>query len=143
MTKVPDLEAISCVRGRDLDQLRRSISEWGMRTLELDGSGVSRGSDLWTRASETLPIPESIAPHGWDAFKDAMFEAVTSLGSEAVALVWTHADDLVAGDLQDFLVAASILESLYVELVRGRGVRFHTFVSGDAPGYRPLEQIVP
>ncbi len=137
---MPDLEAISCVRAGDLEALRAWLDGAGFARLELDGAGVAGARALWDTAAAQLPIPPSIAPHSWDSFKDAMFEAVTSLGAPNVALVWTAIADLVAADLQDLLVAASVLEHLSTEMVRDHAVRFLVFAVGEGHGYRSLDE---
>jgi hypothetical protein len=139
---VPDLDPVSCVRAADADQLRAWLDGAGLARLELDGTSVSGGRELWDAAAAQLPIPPSIAPYGWDSFKDAMFEAVTSVGEPNVALVWEAVDDLVAADLQDFLVAASVLEHLATEMTRDHSVRFLIFAVGEGAGYRALAQLL-
>ena len=142
MTGLPDLDAVSCVRAADVSSVRAWLDDAGFARLDLDGAGVTSAAELWAAVAGQLPVPPAIAPTGWDAFKDAMFEVISTAGGEPVALVWLHSEDLVAGDLQDFLVAASVLENLTAELVREHGgLRFVTFACGEGPGYRAFSMV--
>ncbi|HSL59572.1 MAG TPA: hypothetical protein VK866_17120, partial [Acidimicrobiales bacterium] len=134
----PRLPYLVCVRSDDRDALLDALGAWGYDLAHLDGSAAVDGPSLWAAFADQLGVPDDIRPRGWDGFRDAAFEVLTTAGATRLALIWEHADALVAGDLQDLLEATSVLEHVMIDVRRNRGIEAIGVLLGDGPGYRSL-----
>lgn len=124
------------VAQRDAAALRVRLAVEDCPLRELDGAAIVDGDDLFAKAAETFgtgPIS------GWDSFSDRMWTALLPGEGEGdrSALVWEHADVLLAGDLGSFLLAFDVLVSTAREAYR-KGLDVTVFLLGDGPNFPPL-----
>ncbi|MGH3901191.1 MAG: hypothetical protein ACRDTA_23665 [Pseudonocardiaceae bacterium] len=82
-------------------------------------------------------------PGNWDALADYLWNGRYDLGHEQVALVWTDADQIVHGDLQDFLDGLRVLTGVADSVRQGASgssppITLLIFLVGDGPEFRRL-----
>jgi hypothetical protein len=111
----------------------------GYRIRRLDGATLDGAASLWAASAAQLGhLPVS----GWDGFADRLHGALWPDDGEGdrIALVWEHADVLVAADLDAFLHAFDVLctvgRSAYAQ-----EVHILAFYLGDGRGYPRLAQL--
>jgi len=120
----------------DAAELRRQLADEGCEVRELDGSGVVDRATFLAGAAEAFGC-EPLS--GWDAYSDRLWTAVVPEDTEGAkaALLWEHADELLAGELASFLMAFDISVTTARQAYR-QGVDLTIFLLGDGPGFPPL-----
>jgi len=90
-----------------------AVSNKGFRVFELDGVNVSDLSSFFREIIHVLPNnpPLSGGPN-LDAFLDSVWEGLHELGEDNVALLWTHADNMLGGSLQELFVVSDCLQEI-------------------------------
>ena len=69
-------------------------------------------SRCFGRPSAISPFLRDLPPRGWDGFLAGLWNGLAGLDSAEVAIVWTDADRMLEGGLEDLLVAARLFGSL-------------------------------
>lgn len=140
--RLPALLPISCVREQDRDGLDQRLAEWQVDTVELDGSSIVDEATFRAAVGSQLPMPGDLTPHNWSALTDCLHQLFIDRGSPRAALVWTHPEALVEGDLQGFITATGVLSGLVGTLYVVDQIEMHVFLVGSGAGYRDLDDIV-
>ena len=144
-TEPPRLQAllpISCVREQDRNRLDQRLAEWQVDTVELDGSSIVDETTFRAAVGTQLPMPGDLTPTNWSALTDCMHQLFIDRGSSRAALVWTHSEALVDGDLQGFLAATDVVGRLVGTLYLVDKIEMRVFLVGSGAGYRALDDIV-
>lgn len=137
----PLLEYLSCIRSADRAALLKNLSDWGFTTVIFNGEKVHNAQELFQQVGLQLGLQEAMKPKSWDSFRDALFEVMTQSQKAEIALIWDSSDQMLAGDLQDFLQAMNILESVAISTRRAREIDSYTFLLGASDAYRPLSTL--
>ena len=138
------LRVLNLISQHQLATLDRSLSDWGCITWKLDGSTVTDAATLFVRAAVDLPSPFTVRPvHGWDAFKDSLWEAAVTCDADEIAFVWTNTQRMLEGGLADLLQAAATLGSLSRDLAKlaspsVSAKTFYIFLAGTGPNFPDL-----
>lgn len=135
------LEYLSSVRQMESGELRAALGARGFDVVVFDGEAVTGAPALLAEFGHQMGMSDEMQPTGWDGFRDAAFEVMVRSGSEQVALLWENSHRLLTNDLQDFLKATTILHGVAISTRRARGIESYTFLLGDVPGYRSLDQL--
>lgn len=107
----------NCVNQANFDKLMSDLHEHGYRIVVLNGATVQDKLSFLRQAGTDLPQPaELIAKDNWDAFSDSLWCGLYEFPDTKVAIVWTHAQNMVNGNLEDFLVAVSSLADVGIEV---------------------------
>lgn len=138
---MPSLMPISCVRQSDRPRLDEALESWGADAVALDGSNIVDEATFRSEIGIQWPIPAGLEPHNWSALKDCLHQMFIDRGSTRVAIVWDSVDTLVAADVQGFLSATTLLESLVSTLYRIDEIDLYVFLLGAGEGYRSLDDI--
>ena len=98
---------------------------------------MADGVALQQRVAEALGFD---ATSNWDAFADSVWMPLlpTEAEGDTSALLWAHADDLMAGDMPSFLQAFDVFVSAARQAYESEGLDITIFVLGDGPGFPPL-----
>jgi Barstar (barnase inhibitor) len=134
---------VNCVAQADLVPLRDALDGGGFAVLTLDGKPVRDKESLLAQAEIDLPPVEGMRPVNWDALADYLWNVLAELHAEQVALVWTDADQIVHGDLQDLLDALRVFAGVADGVQDGTGgfprpTTFLIFLVGEGPEFRRL-----
>jgi hypothetical protein len=123
----------------DAERLLTALGEDGFVIRPFDGAGVANAHDLWQAAVAQLGI-EMVG--GWDGFADRMWSALLPDDDEGdrVALVWEHADVLVAGDLRAFLTAFDTLTTIGRQAYE-QHIQVLTFYLGEGKNFPALDKL--
>jgi hypothetical protein len=136
----PAFAPVTCVAQVDLAQLEEALAGYGFAVIGLDGKLVRDKATLLAQAEADLPPVEGMRPGNWDALADYLGNGLAELGEERVALVWTDADQIVQGDLQDLLDGLRVLTGVADAVRAGEGlphpIDLMIFLVGDGPGFR-------
>ncbi|MFP5488839.1 MAG: barstar family protein [Acidimicrobiia bacterium] len=141
-SRLPALSPISCVRERDRRDLDQRLVEWGVDVVELDGSNIADEETFRDAVGSQLPMPGDLTPGNWSALTDCLHQLFIDRGAPRAALIWTHPEVLIGGDLQGFLTATNVLSGLVSTLYRVDQIEMHVFLVGPGAGYRALDDIV-
>jgi len=96
-----------------LKELTRVLNEESITTWSLNGSNVIDQKTLFQQIQQGLPWSAGRSEiHGWDAFKDSLWEMVTQQEGKEFALIWNDTQAMLDGGLQDFVTASHILTEL-------------------------------
>jgi hypothetical protein len=128
---------LNAVATDDLDDLLGALAADDITPIRFDGSGVTDKDSFLARADIDLPRPEDLHPHNWDALADTLWNGLAATEGAMLAIVWTDADRMAHGDLQDFLVAVDLL----VTAARSASVPVLLFLVGSGAGFRRLVPI--
>jgi len=138
----PPFAPVTCVAQVDLAELEEVLRGFGFAVLTLNGKGVRDKATLLAQAEADLPPVEGMRPGNWDALADYFWNGLLALGEERVALVWTDADQILQGNLQDLLDALRVLGGVADAVREGGGLPRPTtvliFLLGAAPGFPSL-----
>lgn len=94
-------------------ELFDALEAWGIETWRLDGAQAGDAAAFFAAAGRGLPGPFRVRPVAdWDAFADSLWELVALAPGEECALVWQHADVMLAANVADFVDAVIALNSL-------------------------------
>lgn len=123
----------------DAERLLPALGVDGFVIRRFDGAGVANAHDLWQAAVSQLGI-ETVG--GWDGFADRMWSALLPDDDESdrVALVWEHADVLVAGELRAFLAAFDTLTTIGRQAYEQQ-IQVLTFYLGEGRSFPPLDEL--
>jgi hypothetical protein len=139
----PAFGPVNCVAQVDLARLREVLRRHGFAVIDLDGKAVRDKATLLAQAEFDLPPVEGMRPGNWDALADYLWNGLYESGEERVALVWTDADQIVHGDLQDLLDGLRVLTSVADSIREGVSFPQRTtlliFLVGEGPEFRHLE----
>lgn len=127
--------AFNLVAQRDGARLASHLAETHL-VRSVDTAGIDDGGDLRARFGEALGFEAD----GWDSFADDVWNHVLPDDDDddrPVALLWEHADALVAPALDDFLTAFDVLLGV-VRAAHEREIDVTLFLLGDGPSFRPL-----
>lgn len=133
---------VNCIAHEDAGALGDVLAERGAEVLEFDGARATDGASLQAELVTQFDLGEAFEATSWDVFRDATFELLRATGPGPVALVWSHADALVSGDLQDLLTAAGMLDAKAIADRRSGDRELTVFLLGDGPGYRRLADVL-
>ncbi len=128
----PVFSLINCFASTALDHVTAALSDQGFAVVRFDGDGVTDKASFLERADRDLPRPADLHPHNWDALNDTLWNGLDDLGQPAIAIVWTDAQQMVAGDLQDFLTAVDIMAGV----ARSVDASVLLVFIGDGPAFR-------
>jgi RNAse (barnase) inhibitor barstar len=102
----------ACVCSGSVSSVQASLEKQGFRPYVFESSSVHDKNSLLSALVKCLSLTE-YANNGlssWDAASDVIWQVLTERPENRVALLWNHADVMVAEQLQLFLYA---LEMLY------------------------------
>lgn len=123
--------------------LEETLRDEGYAVLRLDGADIHDQESLLRQAERDLPFPPDLPPRGWDGFLAGLWNGLAGLDSAEVAIVWTDADRMLEGGLEDLLVAARLFGSLASQVgttERGfpRETVLRTFLVGEGRNFPPF-----
>jgi hypothetical protein len=137
-----------CISTNSLNAVRLSLESQQFRTYLLDTAGVNDKASLLQAIVGCFRPPAS-APEGlssWDAAPDLVWQTLMERPEGRVALLWLHADHMLAERLQLVLDSLEMLEYLGNSLERqklGRGchpVIFRIVLLGEGTCFPPWQQ---
>ena len=138
----PPFALVTCVAQVDLAELEDVLRGYGFAVLTLHGKTVRDKATLLAQVETDLPHIEGMRPGNWDALADWFWNLLRVLDGDRVALLWTDADQIVQGDLQDLLDALRVLGGVADAVREGGGLPRPTavliFLLGDARGFPSL-----
>lgn len=133
---------VNCIAAADRDDLASRLAAYGFVSITLYGARVHDKESFLGQAAIDLPCGD-LQPHNWDALADVGWNVLYDLQADRVALVWTDAQNMVNGDLQDFLDAVRVLTDVSRSVLQGSGgfprrTAFLLFLVGEGPQFRSL-----
>ena len=140
---MPAFALVNCIATQDLERLTGLLERQDFLVIRLDGTNVTDKASFLKQAEADLPRPTDLFPHNWDALADTLWNGLFDLKANQVALVWTQAQRLAHGDLQDFLDAIRILSDVARQVMDGansfpRPLTMLLFLVGDGSEFRRL-----
>jgi hypothetical protein len=109
-----------CVSAASLPTVRADLETQGFMTYVLDSVGVDNKAALLAALADCFAITE-YANHGlssWDAASDVIWQVLMERPDKHIALMWNHADMMIANHLQLFLDGLEMLYALGSTLER-------------------------
>jgi len=98
------MSVITCIDVECLPKLRQMLDSEGFHVVQLDGEYISDACTFYEQATRILPLdPPIVGAVNWDAFVDSVWGGLDDLGEQKVAVVWTRAENMLRGGLQDLL----------------------------------------
>jgi hypothetical protein len=103
-----------CASGGSPSTFRASLETQGFRAYVLDSAGVDNKLALLAALAECFGINDyaDSALSSWDAASDVIWQALMERSDQRVAILWHHADVMIANQLQLFLHGLEILYAL-------------------------------
>lgn len=130
------VELVTCVPSSRVEELRSGLEGDGFLVLELKGSTAADKPSFLSAVQRDLPGEGSLRPHNWDAFLDVVRRGLAGTGSDRLVVLWTSADRMEEGCLQDFLIAVRTFTDLLRDCYRESPLgRFHLVLAGDSPRF--------
>jgi hypothetical protein len=141
---LPAFALVNCIAQVDLAHLQELLHRRGFLIINLNGKLVRDKATLLAQAEADLPPVAGMRPGNWDALADYLWNGLHDLDHDQVALLWTDADQIVHGDLQDFLDGLRVFTSVADSVRDGaagspRSTTLLIFLVGDGPEFRRLE----
>ncbi len=101
----------SCLASEQLDDTRVRLIKSGFTFFELPGERIGTLEAFFRVAAEALPAdPPLSGKPNLEAFLDSVWEGISCLQAERIALLWSNADVLMERSFQEVLI---IVDSLH------------------------------
>ncbi len=92
------LPIVSWVAWLSYPALQKVLALGGFQIIHLDGEEIVDRETFFARARRDLPLNPPEVRWSWDALSDSLWNGIGELGEGRVAVVWSHADELLAHD---------------------------------------------
>lgn len=124
------------VNEAETDRLIDELRADGMALRQFDTAGVTSREGLWSTVGDAFGVDDV---QGWDSFADQLWMALLPDDDEGdrVAVIWRHADALLAADLGVFLEALDILTTTGRQAY-SQGLTVLSFLLGAGSNFPPL-----
>jgi hypothetical protein len=111
----------TCLASEQLDETRAQLIKSGFTIFELPGERVVTLEAFFSVAACVLPAdpPLSGRPN-IDAFLDSIWEGISCLHAETIALLWSNADVLMERSFQDVLIVVDLFHDIARSLRNNR-----------------------
>jgi hypothetical protein len=116
-----------------LDSLRDELGAAGYTVLDLDGTDVHDATTFFDAATAQLFGGDRVS--NWDSFADVLTNILGGVDKEKIALIWTHAHQMLGGHLRDLIAAADVLTGMSREEY-AESRTFVSFLAGDGPNFQ-------
>jgi hypothetical protein len=131
---------LQCVAAHHLDRAIRAYQERGYEAFWLDGSPIRDSQTFLQEASRVLPLDPELSSLNWDAFTDALAGGLVGRPRSKLVVVWTNAQRMLAGNLNDLLIALDCFRDVEDELRRvgapiDRPARLCVCLAGEGPNF--------
>ncbi len=136
---LPQLPMFSWVAWLSYPTLQEALALGGFRIVRFDGSGVINRETFFNQARRDLPLNPPGVRWSWDALSDSLWNGISELGEERVAVVWLHADMLLTRDAGVLFEALEVFRDVAITLYEPRERRDLVVVLvGTGPSFKPF-----
>ena len=135
------LGLVTLINKASLPDLEAALSEWRYHSLYLKGDVVHDEQTFLAQATQDLPMPVGLRPKSWSGFMDGLWEGLGGIKENQVAIIWTHADNMLSGGLSDLIKALDCLTTLARQVYNptetgfSREMTLKVFLIGDGPNF--------
>jgi len=103
-----------CVSSASLRSVSDNLEVQGFRAYAIDSTGVDNKTSLLAALADCFGLMDHFTKgsSSWDAASDLIWQALIERREKRVALLWEHADAMIASETQLFLDALEMLYAL-------------------------------
>ncbi len=132
---------VNLINQASLPHLEAALSDWQYHRVYLKGSEIHDEQTFLAQAGQDFPMPAGLHPKTWSGFTDGLWEGLGGIKENQVAIIWTHADNMLSGGLSDLIKALDCLTTLARQVYNptetgfSREMILKIFLVGDGPNF--------
>ena len=138
------LRFLNCVNQSELFEVKSHLTQHGFSIFEVDGSTITDARAFYETARTVLPADPPFGPMvSWDGFVDSFFGGLHELKEPKVAVVWTHVEMMLRGNLRDLMDITNCINDVAVQVISPRSgisvpVTLQLFLLGEGENFPPF-----